>query len=67
MNDKPIRNITSFRLDAPTIKALEYMATKERRTTRQIVELAVEEYFLAHHSAELEKKLVGDINTKSPP
>jgi len=49
------RKQSTFRLDAPTRKALEVMAEKEKRSQAQIIELAVEEYFLKHHGEYFEK------------
>lgn len=42
------RKVTSHRLDAPTRKALEILAAKEKRSEAQIIELSVEEYFVKH-------------------
>jgi predicted transcriptional regulator len=47
--------VTSYRLDAPTRKAIEIMAAKEKRSEAQIIEFAIEEYFLKHYEEEFEK------------
>lgn len=50
---KPARKQMNFRLDGPTIAALVFLSEKEKRSQAQIIELAVEEYFIKHHEAEL--------------
>lgn len=50
---KEPRRQANFRLDAPTMKALEVMAEREKRSQARIIELAVEEYYVNHHEAGL--------------
>jgi predicted transcriptional regulator len=51
-NALPARKQQNFRLDAPTRKALEILAEKEKRSQGQIIELAVDEYFINHYKIE---------------
>lgn len=47
----------NFRLDAATREALRILSELERRSQGQIIELAVEEYFLKHHEKQLMEKV----------
>jgi hypothetical protein len=51
------KQVKSFRLDAPTREAIRIMAEMERRGEAQIVELAIEEYFITHFQKKLEDKM----------
>lgn len=46
----------NHRLDEVTINALRIMAEKENRSQAEIIASAVEEYFLKHYEAEIEKE-----------
>jgi hypothetical protein len=52
---KPNAKRTSILIDAPTVMALRYITDKEGVSQSRVVEKAVEEYFLRHYEAELEK------------
>jgi hypothetical protein len=51
------RKQQNYRLDAPTREALRVMAEMEKRSQANIIELAVEEYFLNHYTKLLEKTM----------
>lgn len=53
---KPNGVRTSILIDAPTLVALRFMATKEQRTNSAVIQSALEEYFLAHFEKELERE-----------
>ena len=50
---KPTRAQQNFRLDGPTRTALKFISAKEKRNQTQIIEFAVEEYFLKHYERQL--------------
>lgn len=56
------KKVTSYRLDPPTLKAIEVMAVKEKRSEAQIIDFAIEEYFQAHFVEHLPESLTQTFN-----
>ena len=49
------RKQQNFRLDPVTVETLRFISAKEGKSMAQVIDTAVEKYFIANFEAELEK------------